>query len=115
LPLQDFKLEPDINKHGKITELFESGQKLLVQIAKEPISTKGPRITSEITIAGRNLVLIPFSDKVSVSQKIKSAEERERLKRLIFSIKPKNYGVIVRTVAKKQKGSSFAFRVERAG
>lgn len=103
LPLQDFKLEPDINKHGKITELFESGQKILVQIAKEPISTKGPRITSEITIAGRNLVLIPFSDKVSVSQKIKSAEERERLKRLILSIKPKNYGVIVRTVAKNRR------------
>jgi ribonuclease G len=102
-PLQDFKLEPDINKHGKITELFETGQKILVQIAKEPISTKGPRITSEITLAGRNLVLIPFSDKVSVSQKIKSPEERERLKRLIFSIKPKNYGVIVRTVAKNRR------------
>lgn len=103
IPLHDFKLEADINKHGKITELFESGQKILVQIAKEPISTKGPRITSEITIAGRNLVLIPFSDKVSVSQKIKSAEERERLKRLIISIKPKNYGVIVRTVAKNRR------------
>jgi len=103
IPLQDFVLEPDINKHGKITELFESGQKILVQIAKEPISTKGPRITSEITIAGRNLVLIPFSDKVSVSQKLKSPEERERLKRLIMSIKPKNYGVIVRTVAKNRR------------
>jgi ribonuclease G len=103
LPLQDFKLESDINKHGKITELFESGMQVLVQIAKEPISTKGPRITSEITLAGRNLVLIPFSDKVSVSQKIKSAEERDRLKRLIFSIKPKNYGVIVRTVAKNRR------------
>ena len=102
-PLQNFKLEADINKHGKITELFESGQKLLVQIAKEPISTKGPRITSEITIAGRNLVLIPFSEKVSVSQKIKSPEERDRLKRLILSIKPKNYGVIVRTVAKNRR------------
>jgi len=103
IPLQDFVLESDINKHGKITELFESGQKILVQIAKEPISTKGPRITSEITIAGRNLVLIPFSDKISVSQKIASQEERERLKRLILSIKPKNYGVIVRTVAKNRR------------
>jgi ribonuclease G len=103
IPLQDFALEPDINKHGKITELFETGQKILVQIAKEPISTKGPRITSEITIAGRNLVLIPFSDKISVSQKIASPEERERLKRLIISIKPKNYGVIVRTVAKNRR------------
>jgi len=103
ISLGDFELEPDINKHGKITELFETGRKILVQIAKEPISTKGPRITSEITIAGRNLVLIPFSDKVSVSQKLKSPEERERLKRLILSIKPKNYGVIVRTVAKNRR------------
>lgn len=103
VPLGNFELSPDINKHGKITELFESGQKILVQIAKEPISTKGPRITSEITLAGRNLVLIPFSDKVSVSQKIKSFEERDRLKRLILSIKPKNYGVIVRTVAKNRR------------
>ncbi|RLD76673.1 MAG: ribonuclease E/G, partial [Bacteroidetes bacterium] len=92
LPLQNFQLEDDINKHGKITELFNSGQHILVQIAKEPISTKGPRITSEITIAGRNLVLIPFSDKVSISQKIKSQEEKDRLKRLILSIKPNNYG-----------------------
>ena len=101
--LAEFQLEDDINKHGKITELFASGQHVLVQVAKEPISTKGPRITSEITIAGRNLVLIPFSDKVSVSQKIKSQEERERLKRLILSIKPTNYGVIVRTVAKNRR------------
>ncbi len=103
LPLQNFQLEDDINKHGKITELFNSGQHILVQIAKEPISTKGPRITSEITIAGRNLVLIPFSDKVSISQKIKSQEEKDRLKRLILSIKPNNYGVIVRTVARNRR------------
>ena len=103
VPLSDFQLEEDINKHGKIAELFTTGQHILVQVAKEPISTKGPRITSEITIAGRNLVLIPFSDKVSVSQKIKSQEERERLKRLILSIKPANYGVIVRTVAKNRR------------
>ena len=103
VPLHDFPLEEDIDKHGKITDLFSSGQHILVQIAKEPISTKGPRITSEITIAGRNLVLIPFSDKVSISQKIKSHEEKERLKRLILSIKPNNYGVIVRTVARNRR------------
>lgn len=94
-----FKLEPDIRKEGKITEVLQSDQQVLIQIAKEPISTKGPRITSEISIAGRYIVLIPFADKVSVSQKIRSHEERERLKRLIMSIKPKNFGVIVRTVA----------------
>jgi len=103
LSLQNFELDDDINKHGKISELLSSGQKILVQIAKEPISTKGPRITSEITIAGRNLVLIPFSDKVSISQKIKNSEEKGRLKRLIQSIKPQNYGVIVRTVAKNRR------------
>lgn len=99
-PLSSFKCLPDINKQGKIADVVKQGQTILVQVAKEPISTKGPRISSEISIAGRNLVLMPFYNKVSVSQKIKSKEERERLKRLILSIKPKNYGVIVRTVAK---------------
>lgn len=75
----------------------------MVQIVKEPISTKGPRLTSEISFAGRYLVLIPFNDKVSVSQKIKSSEERARLKQLLMSIKPKNFGVIVRTVAEGKR------------
>ena len=101
--LDRFKLEKDIDKHGKITNLLKAGQEIFVQIAKEPISSKGPRLTSEISLAGRNLVLIPFSDKVSVSTKIHSEEERNRLKRLVQSIKPKNYGVIVRTVAKDRK------------
>jgi len=101
--LQKFNLLPDINKFGKISEVLVTGQKILVQIAKEPISTKGPRLTSEISVAGRNLVILPFSEKVSVSQKIKSKEERDRLKQLILSIKPKNYGVIVRTVARSRR------------
>ena len=101
--LDRFKPEKDIDKHGKITQLLKAGQEIFVQIAKEPISSKGPRLTSEISLAGRNLVLIPFSDKVSVSTKIQSEEERSRLKRLVQSIKPKNYGVIVRTVAKDRK------------
>ncbi len=95
--------EPDINKEGKVNELLKVGQKILVQVAKEPISTKGPRLTSEISIAGRNMVLIPFSDKISVSQKIKSNEEKSRLKKLIQSIKPRKYGVIIRTVAEGKK------------
>jgi ribonuclease G len=101
--LQRFKNEQDIDKNGKIADVLASGQLVLVQIAKEPISTKGPRLSSEISIAGRNLVLMPFSDKVSVSQKISSNEERNRLKTLVHSIKPKNYGVIVRTVAESKK------------
>ena len=95
--------EPDINKEGKVNELLKVGQKILVQVSKEPISTKGPRLTSEISIAGRNLVLMPFSDKVSVSQKIKTNEEKNRLKKLVQSIKPRKYGVIVRTVAEGKK------------
>lgn len=103
LGMQKLKGEEDINKNGTIAEVLIAGQEVLVQIAKEPISTKGPRLTSEISLAGRNLVLMPFSDKVSVSQKIKSSEERNRLKRLLLSIKPKNYGVIVRTVAEDKR------------
>ncbi len=101
--LQNFKLQSDINKHGKISEVLTGGQTILVQIAKEPISTKGPRLSAEISIAGRNLVLIPFSNTVSISKKIVADEERKRLKRLIQSIKPENFGVIVRTVAKNRR------------
>ncbi len=101
--LSRFQSEPDIDKEGKVTELLKVGQKILVQVSKEPISTKGPRLTSEISIAGRYLVLMPFSDKVSVSQKIKTNEEKNRLKKLIQSIKPRKYGVIVRTVAEGKK------------
>ncbi len=103
ISLDNAKIFPDIDKKGKIQDVLKEGQSVLVQVAKEPISTKGPRISSEISIAGRNLVLLPFSDKVSVSQKIKGKEERERLRSLIQSIKPANYGVIVRTVAKNRR------------
>jgi len=102
-PLHKIKCEEDIDKDGKITDVLTTGQTVLVQITKEPISTKGPRLASEISLAGRNLVLIPFSDKVSVSSKIESGEEKNRLKTLVQSIKPKNYGVIVRTVAEGKK------------
>lgn len=95
-------IEPDIDKNGKITDVLTIGQYILVQIAKEPISSKGPRLSCEISIAGRNLVLMPFSPKISVSQKIKSIEERTRLRKLIESITPTNYGVIIRTVAEKK-------------
>lgn len=94
---------PDIEKNGSITDILQTGQEIVVQISKEPISTKGPRLTAELSIAGRFLVLIPFAEKVSISQKIKSEEERIRLKQLIQSIKPKGFGVIVRTVAEDKK------------
>jgi len=101
--MSKFKPEPDIDKDGKIADVLTAGQTVIVQITKEPISTKGPRLASEVSIAGRNLVLMPFADKVSVSSKIENADERNRLKLLIQSIKPKNYGVIVRTVAEGKK------------
>ncbi len=95
--------QPDLKKDGSIQQTLTVGQDVLVQIVKEPISTKGPRLTGELSFAGRFLVLIPFGDKVSVSSKIKSGEERARLKQLIYSIKPKNCGVIVRTVAEGKR------------
>ncbi|MCC7232934.1 MAG: Rne/Rng family ribonuclease [Bacteroidia bacterium] len=101
--LNGFQTEQDINKGGKITQVLSPNQWVLVQVAKEPISSKGPRITSEISLAGRFVVLVPFSEMVSISQKIKSAEERQRLKRLAMSIKPKGFGIIVRTVADGKK------------
>ena len=101
--LQKMKLMPDIDKHGTITDLLTSGQELMVQIVKEPISSKGPRLTTEITFTGRFLVLIPFSDKISISQKIKTTEEKVRLRQLVESIRPKNFGVIVRTSAEGKR------------
>lgn len=94
---------PDLQKDGSVQNTLKVGEEVLVQIVKEPISTKGPRLTGELSFAGRYLVLIPFGDKVSVSSKIKSGEERARLKQLIHSIKPKNCGVIVRTVAEGKR------------
>jgi ribonuclease G len=103
VPVHKFKPEPDIDKDGKITDVLTQGQTVIVQITKEPISTKGPRLASEISLAGRNLVLIPYSDKVSVSSKIESIEEKNRLKAILQSIKPRNYGIIVRTAAEGKK------------
>lgn len=98
-----FKGEKDIPKDGKIDDIISSSQSILVQVAKEPISSKGPRLCAEITLAGRYLVLVPFSDKISISQKIKDQAERDRLKDIMDSIRPKNFGVIIRTVAENKK------------
>jgi len=103
IDISKFKIQPDIDKKGKITDVLQSGQDIIVQIAKEPISTKGPRLSAEISLAGRSIVLLPFSNKISVSQKIRNFEEKTRLKKLIASVKPNNYGVIIRTVAEGKK------------
>lgn len=102
-PIAKASVQPDIDKEGTISNVLQQGQEVIVQVVKEPISTKGPRLTCELSFAGRYLVLIPFNDKVSVSQKIKSSEERARLKQLLQSIKPKHFGVIVRTVAEGKR------------
>ncbi len=107
LSISKMKLLPDIDKHGSVTDVLTAGQELIVQIAKEPISTKGPRLTTEITFTGRFLVLMPFNNKISVSQKIKNADERQRLRRLIESIKPKNFGVIIRTSAENKRAAEL--------
>lgn len=97
--LAGFKTEADINKLGKMNQVLTKGQKVLVQVVKEPISTKGPRLSCELSLAGRYLVMVPFSNTVNVSKKITDANERKRLQRLISSIKPEGFGVIIRTVA----------------
>lgn len=97
--LDGFKIEPDIIKTGKINQVLERKQPILIQILKEPISTKGPRLSCEITIPGRYLVLTPFSNIVAVSKKIGNHEERKRLQRLAESIRPKNFGLIIRTAS----------------
>ncbi len=101
--LSQMKLLPEIDKHGSVTDLLTPGKELLVQIVKEPISSKGPRLTTDITLTGRYLVLTPFCDKISISQKIKSSEEKTRLHQLVESIKPRNYGVIIRTSAEGKR------------
>ena len=101
--ISGIEAKPEIPKQGRIADLLQPGQKLLVQIAKEPISTKGPRLTTELTLTGRFMVLIPFGNKISISQKIKSTEEKVRLRQIISSIKPQGFGVIVRTSAEGKK------------
>jgi ribonuclease G len=97
--ISGFTLEPEIEKLGKIDKVLSKNQPILVQIVKEPISTKGPRLSCDISIAGRYIVLVPFSNSVNLSKKITDKQERTRLQRLLSSIKPANFGVIVRTVA----------------
>ena len=105
--VETMKLEPNVEKSGKITSYLEVGQTVMVQIAKEAISTKGPRLTADISLAGRNVVLVPFSSKVFLSQKIRSNEEKKRLKRVAAGVLPKNFGVIIRTAAMGAKDADI--------
>ena len=107
IPLDDV-----VGKEGRIEDVLKVGQMIVVQIVKEPISTKGSRLTAEISLAGRNIVLLPFADKVSVSQKIDSREERRRLETLVQSIIPKNYGAIIRTASEGKNASVLVGEVK---
>ncbi|TVR90297.1 MAG: Rne/Rng family ribonuclease [Saprospirales bacterium] len=105
--LDNFEMQDPIHKSGKINQVFNKKQPVLVQVLKEPISTKGPRLSCEITIPGRNLVLSPFNDVIAISKKISNSDEKKRLQLLVESIKPKSFGVIVRTAAEGKKVSDL--------
>lgn len=107
IPISKAKVQPVLEKDKAIQEVLSVGDEVLVQIAKEPISTKGPRINCELNFAGRFLILMPFDNKISVSTKIRSSAERKRLTQLISSILPNNFGVIVRTVAEGKKAAEL--------
>ena len=110
--VEGMKLEPPVEKTGKIGDYLQVGQNIMVQIAKEAISTKGPRLTSDISLAGRNVVLVPFSSKVFLSQKIRSADEKKRLKRIAAAVLPKNFGVIIRTAAMEAKDEDIEHDIQ---
>lgn len=103
LKVETMKMEEPLQKEGRIGDYLQVGQRIVVQIAKEAISTKGPRLTADLSLAGRNVVLVPFSTKVFLSQKIRSNEEKKRLKRIAAGVLPKNFGVIIRTAAMQAK------------
>ena len=112
LRVESLKLEPPVEKSGKIGDYLQVGQNIMVQIAKEAISTKGPRLTADISLAGRNVVLVPFSSKVFLSQKIRSADEKKRLKRIAAAVLPKNFGVIIRTAAMEAKDEDIEHDIQ---
>ena len=106
------KIGSALPKEGRIEEFLHPGQMIVAQIVKEPISTKGSRLTAEISLAGRNIVLLPFAEKVSISQKIGSKEEKRRLETLVRSILPKNYGAIIRTAAEGKNAATLVAETE---
>lgn len=97
--VETMKLEPHLEREGRIGDHLKVGDTVLVQISKEAISTKGPRLTADLSLAGRNVVLVPFSNKVMVSTKIRSNSEKKRLRKVALDVLPKNFGVIIRTAA----------------
>lgn len=99
IDFQQFRPQEELKRNGRIVDVLSSGQPILVQVIKEAISTKGPRVSTDISLTGRHVVLLPFAHKVSVSQKIKQAAERKRLKAIVSDVLPPNFGAIIRTAA----------------
>ncbi|MFH0930894.1 MAG: Rne/Rng family ribonuclease [Candidatus Zixiibacteriota bacterium] len=91
----------------KIEELLKKGQEILVQIMKEQMGTKGPKVTSQLSLAGRYLVLVPGEEHIGVSRKIIEREEKKRLKRVVSELKPEGFGAIIRTVAEGKAQKEF--------
>lgn len=101
--MKNFKRQEEVPRSGRINEVLSSGQTVMVQVIKEAISTKGPRVSTEISLTGRHIVLLPFESKVSISQKIRSGEERKRLKGIVSGLLPAGFGAIIRTAAGKKE------------
>ncbi|MFI3289668.1 MAG: Rne/Rng family ribonuclease [Rikenellaceae bacterium] len=112
IKVESLKMQEQVDRAGKISNLLEVGQTIMVQIAKEAISTKGPRLTADISLAGRNVVLVPFSSKVFLSQKIRSSEDKKRLRGIAAAVLPKNFGVIIRTAAISAKDEDIQQDIE---
>ena len=97
----------DRNRERRLESYLRRDQRILVKISKEPISSKGSRVTTDISLAGRFLVLVPLADYVAVSKKIASYKERRRLRTLAKSLLPEGFGVIVRTVAEGRNAKAL--------
>jgi ribonuclease G len=93
------RMAPYLRNSFHIEDLLQEGQDIMVQVSKEPLGTKGARLTSHISLPGRHLVLMPTVNHIGISRRIEDPIERERLKRIVENIRPNSYGFIVRTVS----------------
>ena len=101
------------SRRAGIETVLKEGQDVLIQVIKEPISTKGPRVTTEVSIPGRYLVLVPDDDHVRVSKKIPSWNEKRRLKKIVYPLRPDGFGLIVRTEAEGKTEADFRSDIKR--
>ena len=95
-----------------IADFVKKGQELLVQVIKEPIANKGPRLTTQISLPGRYVVMVPGSKNIGISKKISNISEKKRLRKIVSELKPQNFGVIVRTVAEGKHEKDFKADME---